>query len=47
MRVDRSLKLPEGIGRNIHQNRALKMAREGAQMTEVLAFTPAEPGMER
>jgi TnpA family transposase len=27
------LALPEGIGRNIHQNRMLKIAREGGQMT--------------
>ncbi len=29
----RSLALPEGIGRHIHQNRLLKLAREGGQMT--------------
>jgi len=28
-----ALALPEGIGRHIHQNRLLKMAREGGQMT--------------
>lgn len=28
-----ALELPEGIGSNIHQNRLLKMAREGEQMT--------------
>lgn len=25
--------LPEGLGRHIHQNRLLKLAREGGQMT--------------
>jgi TnpA family transposase len=29
----KALALPEGIGRNIHQNRMLKLAREGRKMT--------------
>jgi len=29
----KALALPEGIGRNIHQNRLLKLAREGRKMT--------------
>lgn len=33
LKVFRSLALPDGFGRRIHQNRLLKMAREGAQMT--------------
>ncbi len=33
LKVFQSLALPEGLGREIHQNRLLKMAREGAQMT--------------
>lgn len=33
LKAFQSLALPEGIGRYIHQNRLLKMAREGAQMT--------------
>ncbi len=33
LKVFQSLALPEGLGRQIHQNRLLKMAREGAQMT--------------
>jgi hypothetical protein len=28
-----SLALPDGIGRDVHQNRLLKLAREGGQMT--------------
>lgn len=32
LKVFQSLALPEGIGRHIHQNRLLKMAREGGQM---------------
>lgn len=32
LNVFQSLVLPEGLGRHIHQNRLLKMAREGAQM---------------
>jgi len=30
LRCFQALELPEGIGRNIHQNRLLKIAREGA-----------------
>jgi TnpA family transposase len=33
LKVFQSLALPDGLGREIHQNRLLKMAREGAQMT--------------
>lgn len=33
LRCFQELELPEGIGRDIHQNRLLKIAREGAQMT--------------
>jgi TnpA family transposase len=33
LKIFQALGLPEGIGRQIHQNRLLKMAREGAQMT--------------
>jgi len=33
LRAIRSLKLPEGLERSIHQNRLLKLAREGSQMT--------------
>ncbi|WP_395826569.1 Tn3 family transposase, partial [Collimonas sp.] len=33
LKIFQSLALPDGIGRQIHQNRLLKMAREGAQMT--------------
>jgi TnpA family transposase len=33
LKIFQSLALPDGIGRHIHQNRLLKMAREGAQMT--------------
>jgi hypothetical protein len=33
LKVFQSLALPAGVGRQIHQNRLLKMAREGAQMT--------------
>ena len=33
LRAFQALGLPSEIGRNIHQNRLLKMAREGAQMT--------------
>lgn len=33
LEIFRSLALPDWIGRQIHQNRLLKMAREGAQMT--------------
>lgn len=33
LKVFQSLALPDGLGRQIHQNRLLKMAREGAQMT--------------
>ncbi len=33
LRVIRSLELPEGLERNVHQNRLLKLAREGSQMT--------------
>lgn len=33
LQVFQKLALPEGIGRQIHQNRLLKMAREGGQMT--------------
>lgn len=33
LKVFQALALPEGIGRQIHQNRLLKMAREGGQMT--------------
>ncbi len=33
LRVFQSLALPDGLGRQIHQNRLLKIAREGAQMT--------------
>ena len=29
----RALDLPDGIARQVHQNRLLKMAREGGQMT--------------
>ena len=32
LKIFQSLALPDGIGRQIHQNRLLKMAREGAQM---------------
>ena len=32
LKTFQSLALPDGIGRQIHQNRLLKMAREGAQM---------------
>lgn len=32
LKVFQSLALPDGLGRHIHQNRLLKMAREGAQM---------------
>lgn len=32
LKVIQSLALPDGLGRQIHQNRFLKMAREGAQM---------------
>lgn len=32
LKIFQSLALPDGLGRNIHQNRLLKMAREGAQM---------------
>ena len=33
LRCFQALELPEDIGRNIHQNRLLKIAREGIQMT--------------
>ena len=33
LKIFQSLALPDGIGRQVHQNRLLKMAREGAQMT--------------
>ena len=33
LKIFQSLALPDGISRQIHQNRLLKMAREGAQMT--------------
>ncbi len=33
LRCFQALELPEDIGRNVHQNRLLKIAREGAQMT--------------
>jgi TnpA family transposase len=33
LKIFQSLALPDGIGRQIHQNRLLKMAREGSQMT--------------
>jgi len=33
LRCFQKLELPEGIGRDIHQNRLLKIAREGAQMS--------------
>ena len=33
LRCFQGLELPEGIGRDIHQNRLLKIAREGAQMS--------------
>lgn len=33
LKAFQELSLPEGIGRHIHQNRLLKMAREGGQMT--------------
>ena len=33
LKIFQSLALPDVIGRQIHQNRLLKMAREGAQMT--------------
>lgn len=33
LRCFQALELPEDIGRNIHQNRLLKIAREGVQMT--------------
>ncbi len=33
LKAFKELSLPEGIGRHIHQNRLLKMAREGGQMT--------------
>ncbi len=33
LRAIRSLELPEGLERNVHQNRLLKLAREGSQMT--------------
>jgi len=33
LRAVRSLELPEGLERSIHQNRLLKLAREGSQMT--------------
>ncbi len=33
LRLFQRLALPDGIGRTIHQNRLLKMAREGGQMT--------------
>lgn len=33
LKVFQALALPEGIGRYIHRNRLLKMAREGGQMT--------------
>ena len=32
LKIFKSLALPDGIGHQIHQNRLLKMAREGAQM---------------
>ncbi len=32
LKIFQSLALPDGIGRQIHQNRLLKLAREGAQM---------------
>lgn len=32
LKVFQSLALPEGLGRQIHQNRLLKIARAGAQM---------------
>ena len=32
LKIFQSLALPDGVGRQIHQNRLLKMAREGAQM---------------
>ncbi|MET3134558.1 TnpA family transposase [Oxalobacteraceae bacterium GrIS 1.11] len=33
LKIFQSLALPDGLGRQVHQNRLLKMAREGAQMT--------------
>jgi len=33
LRAIRSLELPEGLERNVHQNRLLKLATEGSQMT--------------
>ncbi|MDX9718706.1 MAG: Tn3 family transposase [Thauera sp.] len=33
LKTFQALGLPEGIGRNVHQNRLLKLAREGAQMS--------------
>ncbi len=33
LRTFQGLALPDGIGRHVHQNRLLKMAREGGQMT--------------
>src|SRR3546814_11075114 len=37
--------LPEGLGRHIHQNRLLKLAREGGQMTpkDLGKFEPPRP----
>jgi hypothetical protein len=33
LKTFQALALPEGIGRDVHQNRLLKIAREGGQMT--------------
>jgi len=33
LKTFQSLALPDGIGRDVHQNRLLKLAREGGQMT--------------
>jgi hypothetical protein len=42
LRTLRALDLPAGIERQIHQNRLLKIAREGAQMTsaDLMKFEP-------
>lgn len=33
LKTIRELSLPDGLERAVHQNRLLKLAREGAQMT--------------
>jgi hypothetical protein len=42
LRTWRALDLPAGIERQIHQNRLLKIAREGGQMTsaDLMKFEP-------